>query len=105
MSEPLATQPLLPRISMRWYFILVVLVAGFLTWLTRSEYQQSLVVVVVLLALATMCFLTMSAVCFLLAYSIGAMEKLSRKPEDQLQSPFAHEAMPPQIIPPDTRGS
>lgn len=105
MNEPVAKQPLLPRISMRWYFVLVVVVAGFLTWLTRSEYQQSLVAVVVLLAIAAAGFLALSAVCFLLAYAIGATEKLSRHPEEKLQSPFAHEAMPPQIIPPGSRGS
>lgn len=104
MNEPLAKQPLLPRVSMRWYFILVMGVAGFLTWLMQSEYQQSLVATIVLSSIAALFFLVTSAVCFLLAFSWGAMEKLSRRPEKQLQSPFAHETMPPQVIPPSSRG-
>jgi glucan phosphoethanolaminetransferase (alkaline phosphatase superfamily) len=105
MKAPSTNQPLLPRISMRWYFILALVVASFLTWLTRSAYQQSLLLVTILLAVSVACFLTLTAVCFFFAYMAGSLNKLLQKPAEHHHSPFAHESMPPQIIPPGTRES
>jgi hypothetical protein len=104
VSESEQAQPILPRISMRWYFIVVVAISIVLTWLNQSSNQKSLVVTTILFAIAAGTFLMMAAGCFLIASLFGAVEKLFRNSELQTESPFADESMPPQIIPPSSRG-
>lgn len=96
-------QPLLPRISMRWFFVLALIVAGALTWLLRSSYQEDLVLVLIAMSLGIVAFLTLSAVFFGIAFLVGAVEKIIVKKEDAVESPFATESMPPQIIPPTSK--
>lgn len=100
MNDEPAFQPILPRISMRWYFVIVAIVAGTIAWVLTSSYQQTLTAILLMLSLAAGVFLTMSSILFLIAYTIGSVEKILFKPEGQTHSPFAHETMPPQIIPP-----
>lgn len=100
MNEAQPFQPILPRISMRWYFVMVAIIGALIAWIMASEYQQTLTANILLLCLAVGSFLGLSAVLFLIAYAIGSVEKIFFRPEEQIQSPFAHETMPPQIIPP-----
>jgi len=100
MNENSRFQPVLPRISMRWYFVIVAVVGGLIAWVMTSEFQQTLTAILLLLCLAIGCFLGLSALLFLVAYTIGSVEKIFFQTEAQVQSPFANETMPPQIIPP-----
>lgn len=100
MGDESKSQPLLPQISMRWYFVIVVVVGSLLAWVLTSDYQKTLSAILLFLGLASSCFLVLSSILFLLAYAFGSVEKIFLGAEEKTQSPFAHEAMPPQIIPP-----
>ncbi|MBX3423061.1 MAG: hypothetical protein KF752_16010 [Pirellulaceae bacterium] len=103
MTEPQTPQPLLPRFTMRWYFVTAAIIGVLITLIARSVYQQSLVAVGLLLLLATGMYLTFSALAFFAAYSVGAMEKLAGSSQPQPESPFAQDTLPPQLLPPSTR--
>ncbi len=96
-------QPLFPRVSMRWYFVVATIVAAVIVWVSSWEDSQTtLIITSGLLALACCIFLLASATFFLFAYTLGAVEKILFQADQKLESPFAHEAMPPQIIPPSS---
>lgn len=96
-SQP---QPLLPQISMRWYFLVAGITAAMIVGIARQESSEKLGIIVGLLGLACMVFLTLSAFFFAIAYIVGAVESLLLHAEEQPESPFATETMPPQIMPP-----
>ena len=102
MNDESPFQPILPRVSMRWYFVIAAAVAGVVAWVLASSYQQTLSAILLLLCLAASSFLVLSSLLFLVAYTIGSVEKILFKSEEQTHSPFAHETMPPQIIPPSS---
>ena len=85
---------------MRWYFVIVAVVGIVIAWVLTSEYQKTLFAILMLMGLAVGCFLILSAVLFLIAYAFGSVEKIFVASQEKTQSPFAHETMPPQIIPP-----
>jgi hypothetical protein len=103
-SEPeVMTQPWIPRYSMRWYFIIVTAVALLVTIVYRSGNPVAWTFTLCMILAAIAMFLLLSAVCFLAAYSFGNLKDSLFRSELQTQSPFAHETMPPQIIPPQIR--
>ncbi len=89
----------LPKFSVRWLLLLTTLFA-FLFYLISMAGRGSdgaLAVVIALTALVVP--FGLYAIVFILAFGLASIDRLRRGP--QTESPFATEAMPKQILPPD----
>lgn len=93
-------QPILPRISIRWYFAMLFIVACLVSVIIRSSDPQTWGMTLILLLGALSTFLVVSASCFLIAFLVGAVKEIVFSEPSQPQSPFATETLPPQVIPP-----
>ncbi|HAC90731.1 MAG TPA: hypothetical protein DCF63_08870 [Planctomycetaceae bacterium] len=100
MNELTKRQPLLPQISMRWYFVAMLVVAILLTTFLRSSLNQYLEIALILTGVSALLFLALSAITFAMAYVIGATDKLAQQAQQKTESPFAYDSLPPQIVPP-----
>lgn len=100
MIEQLKRQPLLPQISMRWYFVAMLVVAVLLVLYLRSSLNQYLEISLVLTGASVLLFFALSGVIFAMAYVIGATDKLARQADQKTESPFAYDSLPPQVVPP-----
>jgi hypothetical protein len=94
------SQPLLPRISMRWYFVLVLVVAFLVSIVFQSSNPKAWGMTLILLIGATLFFFITAAICFLVAFAFGAVKQIVFYEPPQAESPFANETLPPQVIPP-----
>lgn len=104
-TQPEARMPGKPAasgVSMRWYFILTAIVGLSITVLIRMG-SVKIRILVGLLLLSILTFLFYVARYYVTAYFFGFLDQLLFSPTRKTQSPFAHETMPPQIIPPQTR--
>lgn len=92
-------QPLLPRFSMLWFFIVAVLVAIALFVIRAADQGQALasamVFTVIFLAVAAIA----SGLCFTIAFLLGSLERSVSGEEKQVSSPFSSGSMPEQIVP------
>lgn len=94
------SQPLLPRISMRWYFVLVLVVAFLVSVVFQSSNPKAWGMTLILLIGSTLFFFMIAAVCFLVAFLFGAVKQVVFYEPPKPESPFANETLPPQVIPP-----
>ncbi len=94
------SQPLLPRVSMVWYFIVVVLVAIALFIVRAAEQGQALAAALIFTCFFLLAVAFISAACFVVAYLLGAMEKALEGDREQTGSPFIDGSFPEQMIPP-----
>lgn len=93
-------QPLLPRVSLIWFFIAITIVAIALGVVRAAEQGRSLSAAMVFSVLFIAIFAVSSSLCFLFAYLIGATEKAIAGGQETPQSPFSDGSLPEQIIPP-----
>lgn len=94
----LQPQPFAPSFSMRSYFLAVGLLGAMFAVVFLFGSTKLQVLFVILLA-AIALFLLCVALCFLVAFLIGALREVLFQPILKTESPFATEAMPPQVIP------
>lgn len=93
-------QPLLPRVGMKWYFVLAAAIAVVLAIVRASGQGRAVQVAIVLTGLMLVLFGIFSALSFLLAYAMGAAERATLDQNQSPASPFSYGSLPPQIIPP-----
>lgn len=93
-------QPLLPRVSMVWYFVVVVLVAIALFVIRAAEQGQALAAALTFTCVFLLAVALISAACFIVAYLLGAMEKALEGDREKTASPFIDGSYPEQLIPP-----
>ncbi|MCA9126478.1 MAG: hypothetical protein KDB22_05310 [Planctomycetales bacterium] len=96
-TEP---QPLMPRISMRWFFIVVAIVAVALVIVRTASYGAALFAAIAFTAVFLALFALLSGVSFLFAYLLGATERAISKQGLVTESPFSDNKLPDQIVPP-----
>lgn len=99
-SHDSIAQPLLPRVSMAWFFIAVAIVAIALGVVRTAEQGRALQGALVFTTLFIVIAAILSAGCFLIAFLFGAMERAVAPKQELPASPFSDGSLPPQIIPP-----
>jgi hypothetical protein len=72
-DENVSPQPFLPAFSLRWIFVVMILIACI--------------------------FVLLSAVIFLVCHLFGILGEILDSSKQQPQSPFAGDRLPPQIVP------
>jgi hypothetical protein len=97
------SQPILPQFTMRWFFGLALVLAALLTVVYQSDNSKALGATIFLMLVSMMIFLAMTALTFLSAAGLGALKRLFFQEEAKVQSPFATDRLPPQIIPPHSQ--
>ena len=100
MESPETPQPLMPRISMIWYFVVATLIAILAMIIMRAESRQPLAVAIVFTGMLLLFFLLIGGGAFLIAFAVGATEKMIAPKQTTPESPFIDGRLPPQIIPP-----
>lgn len=85
---------------MRWFFVVVLLVAIALFIVRAAEQGQALAAAMVFTATFAITTALISACCFVVAFLFGAMERAMAKDQDQVGSPFIDGSPPEQILPP-----
>ncbi len=101
MSESEQNQPLLPRIGMIWYFIVVVVVAIMLFVIRAAEQGQALAAAMAFTGLFLFVVALISGGCFVVAFLFGAMEKAFDSGREEPASPFIVDgSLPEQLVPP-----
>lgn len=93
-------QPLLPRISMGWFFIVVALVAVALILVRFADQGQALATAIIACLIFVILFLFFSAACFAIAYLLGATDQAVAESNPNPENPFSDAGLPEQIIPP-----
>lgn len=93
-------QPFLPRFGMIWFFIVVTLVAIAIGIVQAADQGRSMAAAIVFSGVFVLALLIFSAGCFFTAYVFGAIEKTIVEDDLKTKSPFAHDTLPEQIIPP-----
>jgi hypothetical protein len=90
---------LIPRFSLRWLLVLTTVCAVFfliMRWANQgSHWAVGIVTGVTALALAVLVHAAIFALAFVLSWLIGLV-----RPSSPGRSPFATDALPPQVIPP-----
>ncbi len=100
MSDEPATQPFLPRVGMIWFFIVASVVAVALAVIRAADQGRALQGALILTTLLVGLFGILSALFFLMAYLMGAVERAVVGKIDLPSSPFSDGSLPPQIVPP-----
>lgn len=100
MSDDASPQPILPRISMLWFFVVAGLVAVVLAIVRAAEQGRELQAAVVFTGVFVLLFGLLSALSFLVAYLLGSVERAVAGKSETPASPFSDGTPPPQIIPP-----
>jgi uncharacterized ion transporter superfamily protein YfcC len=100
MSDQQSPQPFLPRVSMIWFFVVAGAVAAIFGVIRAAEQGRELQAAFLFTALLAGLFGLFSALSFLAAYLMGAVERAVVGQEITPASPFSDGSPPPQIIPP-----
>ena len=94
-------QPLLPRIKMVWFFVIVTLLAVALGIVRATEQWRALVETLVVITVFALVFCVLSGSCFFVAYLFGAMERaFAGGDAEKPSNPFIDGTPPAQILPP-----
>ena len=93
-------QPFLPRFGMIWFFIVVTLVAIAIGIIQAADQGRAMAAALVFSGVFVLCMILFSSTCFLVAYAFGGIEKAVVQEDLKPKSPFAHDTIPEQIIPP-----
>ncbi|GIW98657.1 MAG: hypothetical protein KatS3mg111_1990 [Pirellulaceae bacterium] len=101
-AAEIQAQPLLPQVRMIWFFVVTLLIAAGLTLIQVSDRGSALVNALMFTCLFLVAFGTLSALTFVIAFSLGALERAVVPPEERVESPFAHDRLPPQVLPPSS---
>lgn len=88
---------------MRWYFVIATIVAVLISIVYGSGDPQAWTVTLVVAMSAIGIFLILSAACFFATFLAGSFRENLFVDQQKTESPFAHETMPPQIVPPQVR--
>ncbi len=99
MLDETRPQPLLPRVSMIWFFIVVTVVAVSLFIIRAAEQGRVLQAALVFTGVFVILTAVFSAASFSLAYVLGAVERAVVGKSDVPTSPFSDGSLPPQVIP------
>ena len=95
-QEPL---PLLPQISMVWFFIIAAVVAIGLLIVSAVDDRRALPAALAYTAMFVAAFFGIGSLLFFIAYMFGATEHAVANPH-ATSNPFADGNLPPQLIPP-----
>ena len=98
MLDETPTQPFLPRVRMVWFFVVVTLVAIVLTTIRATDQEAAFRTALIVTGLFVLFVGGLFGVCFLVAYSMGSLERAIVGREERPSSPFSDGSLPPQII-------
>ena len=100
MLDETPSQPFLPRVRMIWFFVVVTVVAVALTTLRTTDQQAAFRSALIFTGIFLLLVGVLFGVCFLIAYSMGSLERAMVGTDQRPTSPFSDGSLPPQIIPP-----
>lgn len=95
-------QPLLPRISMSWFFIVVTVIAIAFPLIRAADQGQALAAGLIMTGVFIVLFFVLSGICFLIAFLFGSTDRLLES-QPQPESPFSDAGLPKQIVPPTSK--
>lgn len=98
-DENVSPQPFLPAFSLRWIFVVMILIAVGISVHMRNTIDQTLLIVLALMGVIACIFVLLSAVIFLVCNLFGILGEILDSSKRQPQSPFAGDRLPPQIVP------
>lgn len=100
MLDETPSQPFLPRVRMVWFFVLVTVVAITITTIRATGQEAVFRTALIFTGLFALLVGVFFGICFLVAYSMGSLERAIVGKEQRPTSPFSDGSLPPQIIPP-----
>ena len=100
VDEPLAKQPLLPRVRLIWSFVAVTAAAILIALVREVEQGPALVTAIIVIVAWLAVLFAIFSLLFLITYALGLLENLLAPPPDDVLSPFASDRKPDQIVPP-----
>lgn len=100
MLDETPSQPFLPRVRMVWFFVVVTAVAVALTTIRATDQQAAFRSALIFAGLFVLLVGMLFSVCFLVAYSMGSLERAIVGKDQRPTSPFSDGSLPPQIVPP-----
>jgi hypothetical protein len=101
-SNTTGSQPLLPQVSMRWFFIIAGVIGLLCSLFAFQNGLTAWTIVLFQVLIAIGVFFAVLATLFQIAFFLGATKKVIVEPYQRTESPFASDTMPPQVIPPDS---
>ena len=99
-SQETQSQPLLPQVSMKWFFILTVMMAILIFIARAADQGDSLAFAIVFALLFVALFSAFCGFCFTVSFFLGSIEQAVIGDEENISSPFIDGKLPDQIIPP-----
>lgn len=95
-----ASEPLLPRVSISWFFIAVSIVAVALLIIRAADQGKALAAAIAFTGVFALVTALISGACFVFAFLFGAIERAVRPDEEPLGNPFIDGSPPEQMVPP-----
>ncbi len=99
-GQPLAAQPLLPRVKLIWSFAAITAAAVLISLVQWAGEGHALIVAIVSLSAWMGGLFACFSILFLITYALGILETLLAPPQHQVLSPFAGDRLPEQVIAP-----
>lgn len=93
-------QPFLPRVRLIWSFVAVTAAAVLISLVRIADQSTALISAVVAVVLWGGLMFGLFCVLFLITYALGLLEELLAGPSTDVQSPFAEDRLPDQIVVP-----
>lgn len=100
LGQPLAVQPLLPRVKLIWSFVAITAAAILLSLVQWAGEGHALIVALLALAAWLGGLFACFSILFLITYALGILETLLVPPEQEVLSPFASDRLPEQLVAP-----
>ena len=100
MLDETPSQPFLPRVRMVWFFVLVTMVAITIATIRATGQESVFRMALIFTGLFVLLVGLLFGICFLVAYSMGSLERAIVGKDQRPSSPFSDGSLPPQIIPP-----
>jgi uncharacterized oligopeptide transporter (OPT) family protein len=98
-DENVSPQLFLPAFSLRWIFVVMILIAVGISVYMQNTIDRTLLIVLALMGVIACIFVLLSAVIFLVCNLFGILGEILDSSKQQPQSPFAGDRLPPQIVP------
>lgn len=99
-DETKLRQPFLPRVRLVWSFVAITAAAVLITLVRVADQSTALITAVVAVVLWGGLMFGFFSTLFLITYALGLLEELLAGPTIEVQSPFAEDRMPEQIVVP-----
>ena len=99
-QQELERSTFLPRISMFWFFV-AILMAAIALWIIRNANQGfAMAAAIIFCLLIVLVFFSISTLLFGIATVFGSTKHALDEINQETESPFSHDHLPDQIVPP-----